>query len=151
MPTADVEVIDKQNVGVSVTNQNIKVVESQNDSAANQNIEVVESQNVDVSAADQGVEVSVERTVVSFTEPGSELPAVDKDDNGKILQVVNGKWQAEEFKETELATDEEVTQILETVYGENPDNIPEDELITEDDFATDEEVEDMLNGIFGGN
>lgn len=52
--------------------------------------------------------------------------------------------------EIEYSTDEEVTQILEKIYGETSGNIPEgDTTITDDDFATDEEVEDMLDETFG--
>lgn len=52
-----------------------------------------------------------------------------------------------------FATNEEVTQVLERVYGENCDNLPDDgeEHLTRDDIATDDEVLNMLNGVFGFN
>lgn len=53
--------------------------------------------------------------------------------------------------EIDFATDEEVSEILEAIYGETSDDLPEggDTTITDDDFATDEEVEDALDEIFG--
>lgn len=54
----------------------------------------------------------------------------------------------------EFSTDEEVTKILESIYGETSDDIPDipdddDNTLSDSDFATDEEVENMLNDIFG--
>lgn len=53
----------------------------------------------------------------------------------------------------DFATTEEVTQVLDRVYGENCDNLPDDgeEHLTRDDIATDDEVLNMLNGVFGFN
>ena len=68
-----------------------------------------------------------------------------------IKEVLRVAKETEAFEATEFATDAEVIKILDKVYGDNPDNIPEDDLITEDDLATDEEVLSMLNGVFGSN
>ena len=80
--------------------------------------------------------------IESKIKPVKTVNGVEPDESGNVK--VAGA-------DVDFAKDEEVSQILEKVYGDNPDNIPEDDLITEDDFATDKEVEDMLNGIFGGN
>lgn len=62
---------------------------------------------------------------------------------------VKGK---EEFQKqiNDLATDEEVVEILERIYGKTDEDIPEDDIpVTDDDFATNEEVLDMLDDVFG--
>lgn len=53
--------------------------------------------------------------------------------------------------EIEFSTDEEVSEILESIYGKTSGGLPEggDTTITDDSFATDEEVENALDEIFG--
>jgi hypothetical protein len=76
--------------------------------------------------------------------------ALTENDKTEIAEdVLHAATESGAFKATEFADDAEVTEILETIYGDNPDDIPEDELIKESDFATDKEVENMLNRVFG--
>lgn len=53
--------------------------------------------------------------------------------------------------EIEFSTDEEVSEILEAIYGKTSGDLPEGggTTITDDSFATDEEVENALDEIFG--
>lgn len=74
------------------------------------------------------------------------------DTNEIIDAVLRAAQENGALSATEFATNAEVIDILDTVYGENADNLPDDEIpITTDDLASDEEVLSMLNGVFGGN
>lgn len=81
---------------------------------------------------------------------GTPLPKPNLMQNDpKKGDYVKGK---EEFQKQIInrATDDEVTEILDRIYGKTNEDIPEDDIpVTDDDFATDEEVMDMLDDIFG--
>ena len=60
---------------------------------------------------------------------------------GDMLEDVFGE-EEEYVPDDQVATDQEVTDMLESVFGRGEDSVPEDQV------ATDTEVSDMLDSVF---